>query len=213
MLGGAGNTPLTLRTFAYFLIGKHSGEQGEFDNQVVSVSVRYRPPTDALPLSAYLEWGFDDSAGAWKDVPGIVAGVEAASLPGAPELGLGVSATWFAGTCCGNTMWYRNWSFRGGWADDGEALGHPLGGHGRELRAYGQLDAYRARLQVRPSLMFRSRGAENLLAPDREGGSWGGSLEMIGLAGPWQAYLRASGEVGETDWSEGSIEAGLRGRF
>lgn len=210
MFGGEGNQELDLRTLAYMLIGKHSGG---FDDQIVSITLRYRPPTDGvLPLLTYLEWGLEDSAGAWKDTPGVMAGVEAPSLPFAPAAALGASFTRFSASCCGNPYWYRNRWFRGGWADDGIALGHPLGGHGWEGRLYGRSDLAEARVQVTGEAFVRDRGRENIFAPDRSGGSLGGGVSAIFL---WPAgrtgFLEVRGERGTTgDWDELALRAGVQ---
>ena len=73
MFGGDGNPPLSLRDLLYVMIGKHAGEGSEVDNQIAAVDVWYRVPVGFAPIAVYAEWGFEDSAGAWKDVPGIVA--------------------------------------------------------------------------------------------------------------------------------------------
>ena len=212
MLGGEGNGGLTFQRFFHVLIGKHSGS---FDNQVVSLSGRYRPPL-AVPVEAYLEWGFEDSAGAWKDVPGILAGLVLPVVPFLPEASVGASFTWLQRSCCGNPIWYRNWAFRGGWADDGHLLGHPLGGNGKELRLYGTLDVDQARVQLEGGGFARSRGSENVFAPDRQGRSLGGSVGFTALlAGGWQAFGRGALEWGVQghDWWAGTLEAGLSATF
>lgn len=211
MFGGQGNSDGSLRDIAYMLIGKHTAR---FDNQIVSVSARYRVPLSLLPLVTYLEWGFEDSAGAIRDVPGIIAGLETPAVPWAPWLSLGVARTSMAPSCCGNPIWYRNYAFRGGWADDGVPLGHPLGGQGVEWLGYGRADVLDARLQLDGRVFARERGEENLFAPDREGGSVGGGLRATYLGnGRWQAFLAAALEDGwNTDWRETELELGVRVR-
>ncbi|HSH44781.1 MAG TPA: capsule assembly Wzi family protein, partial [Longimicrobiales bacterium] len=172
MFGGEGNYEATLQRVAYMLVGKHSGW---FDDQIIAVTAQYRVPVD-VPLVTYLRWGFEDSAGAVRDVPGVVLGVESPAVPGLPALALGLVRTSIARSCCGNPIWYRNHAFRGGWADDGEALAHPLGGHGVEWLTWGRLDLLESRLQLDGTAFYRDRGEENLYAPAREGGSVGGSL-------------------------------------
>lgn len=211
MFGGSGNSRLSLENLAYILIGKHTGG---FDNQVVSVSTAYRPPL-RVPLELHLVWGMEDSAGAWRDVPGVVAGVDLAAVPGAPEVALGISGAWFAESCCGNPIWYQNFAFRGGWADDGALLGHPLGGHGRELQAHARTDVIDARLQVRGSVFGRDRGAENVFAPAREGRSAGLRVGVLGFLAGWQIGLDVLGETGLADrnWTETRLDVGIRGTF
>ena len=212
MFGGDGNDDGGFRELVYLLIGKHSGG---FDNQIVSVTGRYRIPTDPLiPLTGYFEWGFEDSAGAWRDVPGIVAGLESPALPFAPGVSLGASWTKFEGSCCGNPIWYRNWAFDGGWSDAGEPLGHPLGGHGHEWQGYGRLVALDARLQLELAGFTRWRGEENLFAPARTGESRGGrgELTLMPMAG-WQLFAAAELERGDGDWSQRRLKAGIRASF
>ena len=212
MMGGEGNHDFSLRRVAYVLIGKHNDR---FDNQVVSVSARYRPPV-GFPLSLQLEWGIEDSAGAWKDVPGLIAAADLAAVPGLPWLALGASGAWFDAVCCGNSPWYHNFVFLGGWADSGRLLGHPLGGHGAEARLYGRADLLDARLQVRTSAFGRDRGRENLFAPDREGRSVGFTLGFLALAhATWQIELNGELETatGSGDWSETRLELLSRATF
>lgn len=172
-----GSPPITLRNLARLLIGMHAGEAGEFENQVVSVDLRVRPPLGHLPLALYIDWGLHDNAGAWKNNPALNVGAELAALPGAPGIGVALERTSFDAECCGNPIWYRNWTFWGGWADEGRPLGHPLGGHGIEWlgRVHAELMHAALRLEVRA--FRRERGEENLYAPDWEGRSQGGGVD------------------------------------
>src|SRR5690625_1346431 len=77
-----------------------------------------------------------------------VVGLELAAVPGLPEVALGIERTSFAKGCCGNTIWYRNWSLRGGWAAGGRPLGHPLAGHGVEWLVHGRADLFSARARI-----------------------------------------------------------------
>lgn len=215
MFGGEGNTEVSLRDVLYVLVGKHAGEGSELDNQIVSVDVSYRPPVGALPLVAYIEWGFEDSAGSWKDVPGVVAGIEAAGLPGLPEVSLGIERTSFARRCCGNPMWYRHWKFLEGWTDAGQPLGHPLGGHGDEWLLHGRADLMNARLRVAGRAYLRDRGEENLFAPNFEGRSTGGVLRLEYRVIPGMDVI-AGGEIEEgrsDDWRRTAAFVGLKAMF
>ncbi len=210
MLGGEGNSPWTLRNIAYTLIGKHAGEMGEFDNQVFAFDVHYRPPVGAIPLLVYLEWGMDDSAGALKDVPAIVAGVYLPSLPMLPAASFRLEHTTFAGSCCGNTIWYRNWAFRGGWTDDGVPLGHPLGGHGREWLAEVRADLHEARVRLVAGGIVRWRGHENLFAPQRAGDAAGGWLRAgVRVSPRLEVFFGGALERGSGGWSSRSADAAL----
>lgn len=210
MMGGKGNSAWTLRNVVYSLIGKHAGEVGEFDNQVVAVDLHLRPPLDALPLLLYLEWGLDDSAGAIMDVPAIVAGVFVPALPMLPAAAFRLEHTTFAGACCGNTIWYRNWSFRGGWTNDGVPLGHPLGGHGREWLAELRADLYDARLRLAGGALLRRRGYENLFAPERKGDAAGAWLHAaLRPSSRFEAVVAGAIERGEAGWTEHAVELGV----
>lgn len=206
-----------LRQIAYIAIGKHaaSADDNMRDNQMASVDLRYRPPLGSLPVSLYIEWGLDDSAGSWKDVPGIVAGAYLGAVPGAPWLAAGMERAHFAERCCGNIWWYRHSGFTGGWTDERRALGHPLGGHGDEWA--GRLDAtlFDAAALVRARGYFRDRGDENLFAPTFQGESTGGSIDV--RARPRAGTLRSlelgvgiEYEAGE-EWSRvlGEIRIGV----
>src|SRR5690606_31458971 len=88
VFAGGGNGDFSLRDLAYVIVGKHGGANSEAENQVVAVDALFRPPLGRLPLLLYVEWGFEDSAGAWKDVPGLVAGIELSAVPGIERLAL-----------------------------------------------------------------------------------------------------------------------------
>ncbi len=174
------------------LIGKHSVVNRQ-DNQIASFDFRYRPPLGPLPVSLYLEWGLEDTAGSWRKVPGVIAGAYLGTVPGVPALAVGVERASFAPRCCGNPWWYRHRGFEGGWTDDRKPLGHPLGGEGWEWRAW--TDAIPAPWLVGTlSAILRDRGIENLYAPSRTGRSAGAMLDL--------RFTRAPGP-----------ELGLRGRY
>jgi hypothetical protein len=214
MFGGEGNTGVRARDLVYMLIGKHAGAGSELDNQVVAIDIHYRPPLGALPLAVYLEWGMEDSAGAWRDEPGRVLGVEIPALPGVPELGVGLERTTFAGSRNGKRFWYRHWSFRQGWTDDGRVLGHPLGGHGTEWLTYARADLFEARGHLDLHLFARERGEENLLAPERAGHSRGVRLGLEGrLASGLGVFFQGVLEDGGAGWRESALRAGAQWVF
>jgi hypothetical protein len=209
IFGGEGN-PVTLVRMLGLLAGVHGGEGGEFENQVISVLMRYRPPLGALPLAAYVEWGMDDTSGAVRDTPGTVFGVDIGPLPGLPALSLGVERTGFPGSWRGKPPWYRNVFFRGSWADEGRLFAHPLGGHGREFLAHARLDLPEPGLFAGAELFSRERRFENLFAPEREGSSWGGSLTLQQtLHGRTALRLDATIERGD-GWDTGRFAATIR---
>jgi hypothetical protein len=166
IFGGDSAAEATAGNVLRMLVGVLSAD---FENQVVSVDGRWRLPTEgALPLSVYFEWGADDGAGAWWDVPGIVAGAFAPALPGLPQVGVGAEVAYFSAECCGNGPWYTHSLFRGGWVREDVPLGHPLGGEGREVMVYTQADLFDARLRLDGRVFARRR--------DDEGGLGRGNL-------------------------------------
>jgi len=200
---------ITARTLLDMLIGDANG--GSFENQVVSLSGRFRLPTERwLPLTAYLEWGAEDGAGAWRDVPGRVMGLRVPAIPGAERWSLAVERATFAGRCCGNPEWYRHGGFGGNWSGEEVPLGHPLGGHGEEISLHGAGVAVGGRLRLEAELFRRDRGAENLYAPGREGRSRGGRGAVA-----WQPtraaelFVELADEQG-SGWTERSLRAGGR---
>jgi hypothetical protein len=177
IFGGRGN-PISAGRLGGLLIGLHGGEGGEFENQVLSAAIRFRPPMGPVPLQAYLEWGMDDTAGAVRDTPAIIAGADLGAVPGVPFVSLGLETARFTRSCCGNPIWYRSIFFRGSWADEGRLFAHPLGGHGTELLGHARLDMPQHGLMMRAQAFTRERGEENLFAPGRDGRSRGGSVAM-----------------------------------
>jgi hypothetical protein len=228
MFGGEGQPPFTLENFtAMFLYGRtlRITDGREFENQIVSGEIRYRPPTGRMPLDMYLEWGSEDNRSAWWDSPGLVIGTSLAALPRMPGVALGIEHAYFGKPCnpCGHdteylgTEWYRHYIFRGGWAQENVPLGHPLGGHGREVLLYANVDAPDARLRTQTRALFRTRGRYNLFSPERAGRESGGSAlaawrvsPRLELAGEL-AYLRGLRERGA--WNQLDARASLRYLF
>jgi len=167
-LDGARLGPLQL---AGVVVGTNLG--GRYaDDQVASVDARWRPPWTGLPLEFYGEWGMHDMD------PGVLLQVAAYTLGlrlprvaagAAGELGLGIEYTRIGGSCCGNPPWYHHFELADGWVVDGELLGHPLGGHGREWRLTAGGTGASGQLLVHGALALRTRQEENLVAPAREG--------------------------------------------
>jgi hypothetical protein len=177
MFGRHDGSPITFANILHILFGIHSGGS-EFENQIASVELRVRPPIPRLPALVYIEWGLEDSAGAWYKVPGILAGVELPALPGLPSASAGIEHTFFRPSCCGNPIWYRHWFFTEGWTQSGLPLGHPLGGHGAETRGRLRWETPSARLALETQLFRRERRFENLFHPDRGGVSHGGEVRL-----------------------------------
>lgn len=210
MFGGENHEAVTLRNVLYMIVGKHGSAGSGFENQIVSLDMRYRPPLPA-PVVVRLEWGFEDSAGAWWVQPGIVAGVELAAVPGLPELALGLEHTGIAGEAEGHPIWYRHWRFLDGWAAEGALLGHPLGGHGREWLLYGTADLLDRGLRVDTRLFTRDRGEFNVFAPDRAGRSTGARVEVEWrLSRSLELVGGAVWEEGASDWRQTAATVGAR---
>jgi protein-tyrosine phosphatase len=200
IFGGADN-PVTPGRLVGLLIGVHGGHVGEFENQVFSTILGFRPPLGPhLPLALYVEWGMDDTADAVRDVPAVVAGVDLAAVPGLPALSLGVERTSFAQSCCGNPIWYRSVFFRGSWADGGRLFAHPLGGHGREWLAHAALALPAHGAVARADLFRRERYHENLFAFERMGGSTGVAASVQLWRGPHTVRIDGTVERGD-GWS------------
>jgi len=185
IFGGEGSPPTNFRNVILTLLGTRSedpsGDFGRsfFANQVASVELRYRVPLRAAPTTLYLEWGMEDSSGAWLDVPGIIAGVQVAEVPGLPGVSVGLERTHFSPSCCDNPPWYRHAQFFDGWADGGLPLGHPLGGQGNEWLLYGRVDLLEAGIHSSWRAFRRERWGENLYVPTRPGRSLGGAFEVL----------------------------------
>lgn len=194
---------LDLADYFSLVVGQHLSGRSGFENAVASIDIWYRPPIQRLPLAAYLEWGLEDSSGAWRNVPGVVAGVQLPALPGLARLSLGLEHAYFAAACCGNPIWYRHLRFHDGWSLGGEAMSHPLGGHGTEWSLYGSADFAAARVRLGGRVFLRDRGEENRFAPDRHGGSTGVDLDAgIRVRSAVEAEGRLEWESGDRSWSE-----------
>jgi hypothetical protein len=178
MFGGDDeNYPVTAERVLNMLIGRVAGVG--FEDQVVSVEGVLRLPTErVLPLTFHLEWGAEDAAGAWWDVPGRILGLYVPAVPSLPALSAGVERTSFQASCCNNPEWFRHWSFPGSWVLADRPLAHPLGGNGREWRAYVDLQEPRSGIRAESAAFRRWRGPENLFVPGREGTSWGGDARV-----------------------------------
>lgn len=207
MFGGKGyDEPVTVKTFVDMLIGRVANLG--FENQIVSVEGRLRLPTEAwAPLTAYLEWGAEDAAGGWWDVPARVIGLETPAVPGAEALSLGAAYTSITAHCCGNPPWYRHHAFYGNWVADERPLGHPLGGEGWEWAAYGAVDRPDAGLKVEARVHHRQRSGQNLYVPGR------GRSDGLELRASWMERpgVEVRGEIkyeSGRGWTERGLDLG-----
>jgi len=209
IFGGEGNEP-TLRDVLEMLAGGYGGDVGEFENQVLSIDLRILAPSERQPVELYAEWGADDSSGGWYKAPAITVGAALPYIGAWPHGSAAIEGTvmYEKPECC-NTYWYRSVFFRGPWAKDDIALGHPLGGHGREARLRFGVDAFAARLRAQSLLFARERGAENVYSPEREGTSVGGALSLDWNVGRFEASWRGEVEDGN-GWRATSVKAGVR---
>ncbi len=213
MFGGEGNLPITFERVAENIIGIYTSEdESNFANQVISLDFRYRLPF--APLAAYLDWGSDDAAGGWWDVPAIMAGIEYAVVDSAYDVAFGAEHLQFSGTCCSNSIWYRNAWFRGSWANGENMLGHPLGGHGREWRLFANGGWGAGTMMANAAVYARRRRAENILVPAWQGKSTGVRAGAE-LAPGRTVRLLLDGEIewGEGDWRTARLSAALRYGF
>ena len=198
--------PFTFNDFWRAITYQGSGYQNNgSSNNIFSVSGRWRLPTeDWVPITLYGEWGGDDNGGAWLQAPGIDAGVFLPSLPFAPEVSVGLEASFFGevckeqtgGTFCRSPGYSLNWYTHAySWTTGNLPLGHRMGGNGRELFLYASADLLDARLLVRGDLFLRDRFSGNLYSP------YAGQSGGFDLQATWRFGI---GEVGVS----GNLEAG-----
>jgi hypothetical protein len=207
---GAVDEDVSVLDVLLFLAGDHT-DGSEFDNQVAAVDAWFRPPAGSIPLLLYVEWGAEDSAGSWWDVPGIIAGAELASVPGLPWLSVLVERSSFEGSNSGNPPWYRHpIGYHEGWSIRGELLGHPLGGHGQEWIAQARGHLLDGRLQLMTRGFARTRRAENVYAPERAGRSTGFAAEAdLQLRAGIALQLAGSTESG-SGWRSTALSGALQ---
>jgi Capsule assembly protein Wzi len=194
------------------LIGANLGD-GYADDQVASADLRWRPPVP-FPAELYGEWGLHDiDFGVLIDVPAYTVGLRLPRAFGAVA-GLALEHTRISAACCNNPPWYRHFELADGWAVDGAALGHPLGGHGEEWRVGASGAAGRsAALVVDVGAALRWRGGENVYAPERTGHSGRFELAADARLGPRaSAGLEVAAERGE-GWRELGARVIARLRF
>lgn len=194
----------------FFLIGGQTGGS-EYDNQVVAVEAWLRPPLGRVPVLLYVEWGAEDTSGAWWDVPGILAGIELADVPGLEGIAVGIERVVFERSGSGNPPWYRHpIGFHEGWTSRSELIGHPLGGHGREWLAHARATLFDANLIMSARAFARVRGVENLFAPERAGSSHGVAADIDMEVRPGIG-IRVGGLVEDgADWRTSQLHGALR---
>ena len=207
IFGGEDQLGITPARVLLMLIGlpNVAGKDSDFENQVASIDVLWTTRLGSAPLALYGELGADDSGFAFARVPGVIAGLEIAELPGRPELALGAEVVYIAQRCCNYPPWYQHGALADGWTDRGRLLGHPLGGAGHEVALSWRADVPAASLISAGRFFVRERAAENLFSPLHEGRSTGAQVEAWL---PWrrtQLQLRAEIEYGTNGWQRSAF--------
>ena len=210
MFGGEGNYPITFSRLFNNLIGFNTAnDENAFANQIGSADGRLRIPGLRVPLTLYAEWAVDDLSGGWWDQPGLLVGVELSALP-RTDISFGIERTEFKRHETDNAIWYQNPWFRGGWTDGGNALGHPLGGYGKEWRAYSAGGLPMKGITAELAVYRRQRSAQNIFAPERQGRSVGVSGNVDARVNS-NVRLIAVGEVEDgDDWTATRARIGVR---
>jgi len=210
IFGGEGNEEVTVRRLLEALIGLTDTENKatNFENQMVSGDLFWKLPD--RPVSVHAIWATDDAGQAFINVPAVVIGADWHVLPFAPSLGAGVDVSIITPQKATYPPWYIHRGLGDGWTDRGTPLGHPLGGHGRELLLTVQGSG--TNIEASGRFFVRKRGRFNLFAPDLEGNSVGvGTDGTFYAAGPLRLGFRLDAErharAGWT-WS-GGITAGV----
>ena len=221
MMGGATweqltGSPFTVNDFLHAITFGGGGEQNNgAANNLFSIAGRWRLPTeDWVPVTLYLDWGGDDNGGAWLQAPGIDAGLFIPSLPFAPEVSVGIEASFFGevckeqtgGTFCRSPGYSLNWYTHSySWTQGNLPLGHRMGGNGRELLLYASADLLDAKLLIRGDAFLRDRFSGNLYAP-YTGSSGGFDLQATWRVGIGEVGVNGRLEAGKS-WTAGSAGA------
>ena len=204
---GTDGYPGSLKDFLLMSLMLKNGRE----NNVLSATFRYRVPAESwLPLTAYGEWATDDGDGGYLWVPGLRFGMELPAVPFLPLLSVGAEYSFIGTIAVRHFPWYGHSRERGGWVSEDRPLGHPLGGNGRELRAYASLPLFGAALGFDVSVFRRQRFYDNLYSPMREGVSLGGNAALR-----WKPLrnleLSVAGEREDGDRWSNTIASGRMG--
>jgi hypothetical protein len=216
MFGGEENIGISARTVALMLLGFSdiAGKDSDFENQVFSMDAMWSTGVGSLPLALYTEGGIDDTGFAFMRVSGWIFGAELPSIAGVSGLTIGLEHVRFPKSCCRYPSWYRHGALAEGWTDRGSLIGHPLGGHGTEWSLRWRFDRPGIGVVSGARIFARTRGAENLYAPDREGRSNGGAVEVI-LRGSRRLRVKTDAqlEYGHGDWRNSSVMIAVEHTF
>lgn len=220
VVAGDEDGDLGLGTLLMVAAGKHTGQNVE--DQRASMDLSVALGGRAWRIVPYFEWGFEDTAGAYVEDPGLTAGAYVPFVPGLADLSLRYEYTafgkaahmcWFCNAR--TTKWYRHGSVRSAYVgQDGLLIGHPLGGYGYQHRmdAIGWLIGGQARVQV--TLVRRNREPLNLLYESQPGDS-----RAIGARGSYYVTSDLTldailwWESGDAGWRERAASLGAQLRF
>ena len=207
---GEGAPGLTWRRFVSVLKGSHLRENGErlrSNNHIVTLDAVVRSRISGVPYALYFEIGAEDAAGAIRDSPSVVAGIEIAH----PKkwLIIGLNQTYMHPEN-GHGYFYRHSLYTAGWSDDGRGLGHPLGGPGREWQIHATAIDQAGRWDVDAGVFTRDRYAGTSLGADLIGRAVGGRLNARVKTGPIDLFARFEGERHESGLNRLEGSAGVR---
>jgi hypothetical protein len=213
IFGGEGNVGVNARRVLLMLLGFSdvSGKDSDFENQVASIDAYWRLPA-AVPVALYGEYGTEDTGLAFVHVPAFILGIEAAPRRGSPWSSA-LEHVRFANSTRDYPEWYRHGALGDGWSDEGDLIGHPLGGHGRETSVGVRYDEAPRRVSAALRLFARERGDENVFAPNRTGDALGGSAAIVWFpTAAMRTELTGAVERG-AGWRAGRLLLELTGSF
>jgi len=206
------------------LAGWHSTNEGEFEDQYAELFTRIRVDLGGVPLTLYGALAVNDSEGAYRDDPGLLAGLLLpVSLPGwfgavryeYVAFGPGARLCFWCGEGRERT-WYNHYVF-GEHETEGLPMGATLGGYGvrHRLRWSGWLEAGRWSAQAE---VYREEREDMNLLLDRWPGTRTGGVFGVAFRPVDQVGLEARAGVAKPgegspggDSLEGTLE--LLGRW
>lgn len=141
VFGGENMPAVNLRRVVHMLLGRHSHETGEFENQLAQLFATLRLAPAGFPLLLYGAYAVNDTEGGVRDDPAALLG---AMVPLAPPGWLGALRYEYVGfgprvslcSWCEHgriRYWYDHYRYGKYWVD-GALLGSSLGGYGYRHR-------------------------------------------------------------------------------
>ncbi|MGH7576796.1 MAG: capsule assembly Wzi family protein [Longimicrobiales bacterium] len=220
LVAGNEHGDVGLSTLLMVMAGMHS--RPNVEDQRASVDLSVALGGRAWRVVPYFEWGFEDTAGAYVEDPGVTAGAYMPFVPGLPDLSLRYEYTAFgesARMCwfCNSriTKWYRHSSVRSAYiGGDGLLIGHPLGGYGYEHRVDVAHWLAGGNARIHAALVRRRREPLNLLYESRPGASRG-----LGIAGSYRILSALTvdtslwWESGDAGWRDAAASIGAQLRI